>query len=49
MKIFGKKSMNLSRRDFLKTAFGGGLAISGLAGVAANKDDLAGSMSETMQ
>ena len=49
MRIFGKKSMNLSRRDFLKTAFGGGLAISGLAGVAANKDALAGSMSETMQ
>jgi FtsP/CotA-like multicopper oxidase with cupredoxin domain len=38
MKIFGNKRNSLSRRDFLKTAFGGGLAVTGLAGVAANKD-----------
>ena len=42
MNLFDKKVKNLSRRDFLKTAFGGGLAISGLAGVAATKDASAG-------
>jgi FtsP/CotA-like multicopper oxidase with cupredoxin domain len=49
MKIFGNNKMNLSRRDFLKTAFSGGLAISGLAGAAATKDALAGQGMDTMQ
>jgi FtsP/CotA-like multicopper oxidase with cupredoxin domain len=49
MKIFGGKRVNLSRRDFLKSAFGGGLAITGLAGVTARKDALAGNLPKTLQ
>jgi FtsP/CotA-like multicopper oxidase with cupredoxin domain len=38
MKIFARKTKKLSRRDFLKTALGSGLAITGLAGISANKN-----------
>ena len=38
MKIFSRKTKKLSRRDFLKTALGSGLAITGLAGISANKN-----------
>lgn len=38
MKIFERNTKKLSRRDFLKTAFGSGLAITGLAGISANKN-----------
>jgi len=37
MKIFERNTKKLSRRDFLKTALGSGLAITGLAGISANK------------
>jgi FtsP/CotA-like multicopper oxidase with cupredoxin domain len=38
MKIFERNTKKLSRRDFLKTALGGGVAITGLAGISANKN-----------
>ncbi len=38
MKIFARNTKKLSRRDFLKTALGSGLAITGLAGISANKN-----------
>ena len=38
MKIFERNTKKLSRRDFLKTAVGSGLAITGLAGISANKN-----------
>ncbi len=38
MKIFERNTKKLSRRDFLKTALGSGLAITGLAGISANKN-----------
>lgn len=38
MKIFERNSKNLSRRDFLKTVLGSGLAVSGLAGISSKKD-----------
>ncbi len=34
-------SKNISRRDFLKTAFGSGLAVTGLAGISSSDDVLA--------
>ncbi len=37
MKIFEKNEKKLSRRDFLKTAFSSGLAITGLAGISSNR------------
>jgi FtsP/CotA-like multicopper oxidase with cupredoxin domain len=38
MNIFEKNTKKLSRRDFLKTAFGSGLAITGLAGISSNRE-----------
>ena len=38
MKIFERNTKKLSRRDFLKTALGSGLAITGLAGISAKKN-----------
>lgn len=38
MKIIKRNTKKLSRRDFLKTAMGSGLAITGLAGISANKN-----------
>ena len=38
MKIFEKNEKKLSRRDFLKTAFSSGLAITGLAGISSNRE-----------
>jgi FtsP/CotA-like multicopper oxidase with cupredoxin domain len=38
MKIFERNTKKLSRRDFLKTALGGGVAITGLAGISTNKN-----------
>jgi len=38
MKIFERNTKKVSRRDFLKTALGSGLAITGLAGISANKN-----------
>jgi FtsP/CotA-like multicopper oxidase with cupredoxin domain len=38
MKIFERNTKKLSRRDFLKTAVGSGLAITGLAGISASKN-----------
>ena len=38
MQIFERNTKKLSRRDFLKTALGSGLAITGLAGISANKN-----------
>lgn len=38
MKIFERNAKKLSRRDFLKTALGSGLAITGLAGISAKKN-----------
>jgi FtsP/CotA-like multicopper oxidase with cupredoxin domain len=38
MKIFERNAKKLSRRDFLKTALGSGLAITGLAGISTKKN-----------
>ena len=38
MNIFERNAKKLTRRDFLKTALGSGIAITGLAGISSNKN-----------
>jgi FtsP/CotA-like multicopper oxidase with cupredoxin domain len=43
MGLIERNSKKISRRDFLKTAFGSGLAVTGLAGISSSKNVLAAS------